>query len=107
MILKGFEELKRFLESSKNIVIVGHRNPDGDAMGSTLALKHYLGKKGHDCTVVVPNDYPDFLKWMPKQDKIVIFESDKIAHEVLTAHKERRSVTGSLKTTPPVFDKIL
>jgi phosphoesterase RecJ-like protein len=74
MILKGFEELKRFLESSKNIVIVGHRNPDGDAMGSTLALKHYLGKKGHDCTVVVPNDYPDFLHWLPGSETTFRFD---------------------------------
>ena len=45
MILKGFTELKAFLTTPKNIVIVGHRNPDGDAMGSTLALKFYLEKK--------------------------------------------------------------
>ena len=60
MILKGFDELKRFLEKPRNIVVVGHRNPDGDAMGSTFALKHYLAKKGHNCTVVVPNEYPEF-----------------------------------------------
>jgi phosphoesterase RecJ-like protein len=74
MILKGFEELKRFLEKPKNIVIVGHRNPDGDAMGSTLALKHYLGKKGHDCSVVVPNDYPDFLHWLPGSETTFRFD---------------------------------
>jgi phosphoesterase RecJ-like protein len=74
MILKGFEELKRFLEKPKNIVIVGHRNPDGDAMGSTLALKYYLGKKGHDCTVVVPNDYPDFLHWLPGSETTFRFD---------------------------------
>ncbi|WP_166384512.1 MULTISPECIES: DHH family phosphoesterase [unclassified Polaribacter] len=65
MILKGFEELKSFLDTSRNIVIIGHRNPDGDAMGSTLALKHYLDKKGHNATVVVPNEYPEFLHWLP------------------------------------------
>ena len=65
MILKGFEELKGFLETPKNIVIIGHRNPDGDAMGSTLGLKHYLDKKGHQATVVVPNEYPNFLHWLP------------------------------------------
>ncbi|MGK0446677.1 MAG: phosphoesterase RecJ-like protein [Polaribacter sp.] len=74
MILKGFEELKRFLEKPKNIVIVGHRNPDGDAMGSTLALKHYLVKKGHDCSVVVPNDYPDFLHWLPGSETTFRFD---------------------------------
>ncbi|WP_298880183.1 bifunctional oligoribonuclease/PAP phosphatase NrnA [uncultured Polaribacter sp.] len=65
MILKGFEELKSFLEKPRNIVVVGHRNPDGDAMGATLALKHYLDKKGHKATVVVPNEYPEFLHWLP------------------------------------------
>ena len=74
MILKAFEELKRFLEKPKKIVIVGHRNPDGDAIGSTLALKHYLGKKGHDCSVVVPNDYPDFLHWLPGSETTYRFD---------------------------------
>jgi len=74
MILKGFEELKSFLDTSRNIVIVGHRNPDGDAMGSTLALKHYLDKKGHNATVVVPNEYPAFLHWLPGSDTTYRFD---------------------------------
>jgi phosphoesterase RecJ-like protein len=65
MILKQFDELQSFLETPKNIVIVGHRNPDGDAIGSTLGLYHYLKLKGHHPTVVVPNEYPDFLHWLP------------------------------------------
>ena len=74
MILKGFTELKAFLTTPKNIVIVGHRNPDGDAMGSTLALKFYLEKKGHNCKVVVPNEYPDFLHWLPGSDSTYRFD---------------------------------
>ncbi|APZ46978.1 DHH family phosphoesterase [Polaribacter reichenbachii] len=74
MILKGLEDLKGFLEEPKKIVIVGHRNPDGDAMGSTLALKHYLDKKGHKSTVVMPNDYPDFLNWLPGTDSTYLFD---------------------------------
>ena len=74
MILKGFEELKVFLETPKNIVIVGHRNPDGDALGSTLALKFYLDKKGHNCNVVMPNEYPDFLHWLPGSKTIYRFD---------------------------------
>lgn len=65
MILKGFKELNEFLAKPRNVVIVGHRNPDGDAMGSTLALKLYLDKKKHQATVVVPNEYPEFLHWLP------------------------------------------
>ena len=74
MILKGFDELKRFLEKPRNIVVVGHRNPDGDAMGSTLALKHYLAKKGHNCAVVVPNEYPEFLNWLPGSENTYRFD---------------------------------
>lgn len=65
MIQKKLDELKVYLSEPKNIVIVGHRNPDGDAMGSTLALYHYFKKKGHQPTVVVPNEYPGFLHWLP------------------------------------------
>ncbi len=65
MIQKKLDELKVYLSEPKNIVIVGHRNPDGDAMGSTLALYHYFKKKGHKPTVVVPNEYPEFLHWLP------------------------------------------
>jgi len=58
----------------KNIVIVTHRNPDGDAYGSSLALYHFLKKKNHEVTVISPNDCPNFLKWMPNQSEILLFE---------------------------------
>ena len=59
------KEIKQLLSEPKNIVIVPHRNPDGDAMGASLAMYHYLKDKGHTATVVSPNDYPNFLKWLP------------------------------------------
>tara|TARA_B100000787_G_scaffold170240_1_gene165101 strand:+ start:3945 stop:4973 length:1029 start_codon:yes stop_codon:yes gene_type:complete len=74
MILKQLNQLQSFLETPKNIVIVGHRNPDGDAMGSTLALNHYLKKKGHNPTVVIPNEYPNFLHWLPGSDNTYRFD---------------------------------
>lgn len=74
MILKQFKELQSFLETPKNIVIIGHRNPDGDAMGATLGLFHYLKKKGHIPTVVVPNEYPKFLHWLPGSDTTYRFD---------------------------------
>ncbi|MEE3146449.1 MAG: DHH family phosphoesterase, partial [Bacteroidota bacterium] len=60
--------LKELLATPKKIVIVPHKNPDGDAMGSTLALYQYLVKTGHKAHVVSPNDYPKFLKWLPYED---------------------------------------
>ncbi|CAM1352824.1 DHH family phosphoesterase [Tenacibaculum insulae] len=74
MILKHFTELKEFLSQPKNIVIIGHRNPDGDAVGSTLGLKHYLDKKGHTAQVVMPNEYPDFLHWIPGSETVYRFD---------------------------------
>ncbi len=69
-------ELKNILEKPKNIVLVPHRNPDGDAIGSCLAMYHYLTEKGHSCKVISPNPLPDFLKWMPEVETIAIFEKD-------------------------------
>lgn len=74
MILKGFEELKVFLDKPRSIVIVGHRNPDGDAMGAALGLQHYLSKKEHKPTVIVPNEYPMFLHWLPGSENTYRFD---------------------------------
>jgi bifunctional oligoribonuclease and PAP phosphatase NrnA len=66
--------LKELLSSPKNIVITTHHKPDGDAMGSSLGLYHYLTSKGHAATVVVPNDYPEFLHWLPGENHTIDFE---------------------------------
>ncbi len=65
-------EIKKILNPQNKIVIITHYNPDGDAIGSSLGLKHYLNTKGVDAEVVVPNDFPKFLKWMPDAKKITI-----------------------------------
>ncbi|WP_417800053.1 DHH family phosphoesterase [Tenacibaculum sp.] len=74
MILKHFTELQEFLSEPRNVVIIGHRNPDGDAIGSTLGLKHYLDKKGHTTQVLMPNEYPDFLHWIPGSETVKRFD---------------------------------
>lgn len=84
MTEQDIKEIKGLLATPKQIVIVPHKNPDGDAMGSTLGLYHYLIKTKHQATVIAPNDYPDFLKWMPGQDQVIVYESDKTnANELL------------------------
>ncbi|MGB2086865.1 MAG: DHH family phosphoesterase [Flavobacteriaceae bacterium] len=70
---KIINQLSELLLTPKKCVIFPHRNPDGDALGSTLALYHFLIKKGHDCTLISPNEYPKFLEWMPGQDNILCF----------------------------------
>lgn len=73
---EGFHQLKQVLSEPKKIAIVTHRNPDGDAYGSSLGLYWFLLKLGHKATVVSPNDCPGFLKWMPGENRIEVFESD-------------------------------
>jgi len=67
------EELKALLSHPKKILLTTHKSPDGDAIGSSLALYHYLKAQGHDVYVSVPDDMPDFLNWLPGSDKFIIF----------------------------------
>lgn len=69
--------LQDLLAKPKKIAIIPHRSPDGDAMGSTLGLYHFLIKLNHTPVVIIPNDFPDFLSWLPASDKVLVYENDK------------------------------
>ncbi len=56
--------------------IVSHTNPDGDAVGSSLAWAGALRALGHEATCIVPNKYPYFLDWMPGIEEVVVFRND-------------------------------
>lgn len=77
MTNKDISLIKEYLETKKKIVIVPHKGPDGDAMGSTLALKILFEGEGHAVKLIAPNDYPEFLKWMPSQEDVIIYEKDR------------------------------
>lgn len=70
------ERVKKLLASPQKIVVVGHKNPDGDAIGSCLGLSFFLNRLGHKADVIMPNDFPDFLKWLPGCDDIIIHDKD-------------------------------
>lgn len=93
MIRTQISEIKTLLSTPKNIVIVPHRNPDGDAMGSTLGLYHYLKLYNHNTTVIAPNDYPDFLKWLPGDNTVLKFETQ---HEESVALIEKADLIFTL-----------
>ncbi len=76
MNLEDVKAVKELLSTPQHIVIVPHKNPDGDAIGSTLALYHYLKGLGLKAVIISPNDYPKFLKWMPGSETIINFEWD-------------------------------
>lgn len=68
---------KELLSKPQKIVVVAHQNPDGDAMGSSLGLYLFLKKQNiHEVTVIMPNDFPDFLKWLPAVENVLIFDQN-------------------------------
>ncbi|MFV8375395.1 DHH family phosphoesterase [Flavobacterium sp. LB1P71] len=77
MKIQDIQAIQLLLSTPKKIVIIPHRGPDGDAMGSTLGLYHFLLKNNHHPVVVSPNEFPDFLAWIPGSETVKIYEKDK------------------------------
>ncbi len=71
-MLQG-EEFLTELAKPKKIIITTHHKPDGDALGSSLGLYHWLKKKGHDVHVVLSSDFPAFLEWMPGFETLIYY----------------------------------
>ncbi len=69
--LNHIESFKEIIGQSQRFVIVPHVNPDGDAIGSTLALRMVLTNMGKVADVVIPNEFPDFLQWMKGCNQVV------------------------------------
>lgn len=67
-------EVEELLNKYEKIVIVTHVSPDGDAIGSSLGLYHYLNDAGNTVNVIVPNSFPDFLRWIPGAKEIIDYE---------------------------------
>lgn len=77
MKIQDIQAIQLLLSTPKKIAIIPHRGPDGDAMGSTLAIYHFLLKNHHHPVVVSPNEFPEFLAWMPSAETVQIYEKDK------------------------------
>ena len=70
-------ELKHFVKDAANVVILPHHNPDGDAIGASLALFGVLKQMKKDVHVISPNGFPEFLEWMPGAHDVINYEEDK------------------------------
>ena len=70
---KEWQKLKEQLKIKNKIVVTTHQNPDGDAMGAVFGLYWYLINEGKDVRIIVPNDYPEFLQWLPGTETVVNF----------------------------------
>ena len=76
-MMDNLSELKDLLRMPKDIAIISHRNPDGDALGSSLGLSLFLRKLGHSTHVIYPSEYPAVFSWMPGVDEVMIYDTDK------------------------------
>lgn len=74
-----------WLKETEKVVIVSHTSPDGDAMGSSLGLYHFLISQNKTVNVIVPNAFPEFLKWMPGAKEITLYNHDKEKADKLVA----------------------
>lgn len=68
------QEIEIYLKKEAPVIITAHKNPDGDAVGSALGWYHILKHQGFDCTVILPDSFPDFLRWMPESEKILFYD---------------------------------
>ena len=80
------DHVEKWFEKADKIVIVSHVSPDGDAIGSSLGLYHFLTSQDKNVHVIVPNAFPDFLKWMPGAKDIIQYNrykdfADKLIQE--------------------------
>ena len=66
--------MDQLISDANTVLVVCHKSPDGDAIGSTLGWAEFMRLRGKDVTVIVPDQYPDFLKWLPNTEKIVRYD---------------------------------
>ena len=76
-------KVREAIHAKNQIVIVSHVTPDGDAIGASLALWHYLHRVGKNARVIVPNGFPAFLSWMPGASEIVLYDRQRKTAERL------------------------
>lgn len=78
------DHVEKWFEKADKIVIVTHVSPDGDAIGSSLGLYHFLSSQDKTVYVIVPNAFPDFLKWMPGAKDIIQYNKcEELASQLI------------------------
>lgn len=80
------DHVEKWFDRAEKIVIVSHVSPDGDAIGSSLGLYHFLNSQDKTVNVIVPNAFPDFLHWMPGAKDVIVYNkykeyADKLINE--------------------------
>ena len=74
---QNIDAVRQIVENGRKFVVLAHKNPDGDAVGSTLAMCHFLLSMGKEAVVVLPNVFPAFLSWVPGADSVLFYDKEK------------------------------
>lgn len=83
-----FKRFDEVLSQKRRFVVLSHLNPDGDALGSSLAMARFLQDRGHDAVAMVPNDFPRFLAWMPGADQMLVYTQHSAQCKSLIANAD-------------------
>ena len=75
--------LSQLISDAETILITCHKSPDGDAIGSSLGLADYMRHLGKEPVVIVPDQYPDFLMWLPNTEKIIRYDKQRDKADLL------------------------
>ena len=79
---KILESIKSILSTNKKIILIPHSSPDADALGSCLALFHFL-KNDHSVSIISPNEFTEILNFLPGSENVIVYESEKEKSDVL------------------------
>ncbi len=74
---QNIDAVRPVVENGRRFVVLAHKNPDGDAAGSSLAMCRYVRSIGKEAVVVLPNPFPTFLSWLPGADDVMFYSTDK------------------------------
>lgn len=75
---ENITKIDEVIKENENFVILTHKNPDGDAIGSTTALAQWLTARGKSASIIVPNEFPEFLQWLPLAENIIAYDHNKM-----------------------------
>lgn len=81
--MKSIKEIFPLLVEPLKVAITMHQKPDADAMGSALALKHFLVQLGHTATVISPTNWAGWVNWLPGAKEVIDYEKDKRKAEAI------------------------
>ncbi|MCF8370284.1 MAG: bifunctional oligoribonuclease/PAP phosphatase NrnA [Bacteroidales bacterium] len=83
-----YRQAGEWIEKASQIVVIPHHNPDGDAIGSALGVFNLLTKYGKQAHIISPNDFPEFLDWLPGRQEVIIASRNRALAQTLISNAD-------------------